>query len=752
MAARAWDPERGVRSLIENASDVITVLGPDLTIVFQTSSCTRLLGYPTEELDGSKFASIVHPADLSQLRLACATVADGIRSDPVDLRLRHSDGEWIDVETVVRHQADEGHLVLTTRDARERKRAERKLRQQADQQAVVAELGARALEGGELHELVLLAASEVCHVLGADFAGLHQHVPERESFVLAGGVGLESFRRNGATIAGPGSWLEHVLAGKQAHIISDWGTSSEFSEAAFLESSGIASGIGVPVPGAQQPFGVLSVQAARGGHFNYEHGVFLRSVANVLAAAIARQEAEAEVRHQALHDAVTGLPNRILFEDRLTRVLATARRHHRSLAVLFLDLDHFKRVNDSLGHSVGDQVLQAVARRMSACLRVEDTLARFGGDEFVVLMPEIEREEDWAHVVDRIDRTLQRPLDIDGRQIVTSMSVGVAIGGALDPSKDAQALVRDADLAMYAAKQRGPGRREVFEKRMYDAAVQRLDLIGDLHQALDREEFRVHYQPIVALEDQRIVGLEALVRWEHPHHGLLLPAAFLPLAEETGLIIPLGEMVLREACRRLARWQQSHPANRDMYVSVNLSTQEVHRTGLVAGVRRVLEDTGIRPETLVLEITEGVLLTTEDEALQALNELRGLGVQLAVDDFGTGYSALSYLQRLPVSILKIDKAFVDRVGADQDQERLLNGIIKLAHDVNLATVAEGIETQEQAEALRRLHAELGQGFHYSRPTTAEEIDRLLAGSGALLTGSTPGAPPPSATSPVASRP
>lgn len=743
MATRAWDLERGLRSLIEDASDVITVLRPDLTVVFQSSAGSRLLGYPTSELEGSKFASLVHPGDLGRLRLACATAADGIRADPFDVRLRHADGDWIDVEIAVRHQANEGHLVLTTRDARERKRAERKLRRQADQQAVVADLGASALEGGELHDLVQLAASEISRVLDADFVGVHQHVPERDAFVLFGGVGLDSFRRNGAAIAGPGSWLEHVLEGKQVQIVSDWGAGSGFSEAAFLQSNGIASGIGVPVPAPQRSFGVLSVQAGRKGQFNYEDGVFLKAVANVLAAAIARSEAEAEIRHQALHDAVTGLPNRILFEDRLTRVLATARRHNRSLAVLFLDLDNFKRVNDSLGHAVGDQVLQAVARRMSACLRVEDTLARFGGDEFVILMPEIEREEDWAHVVDRIDRALQQPLDMTGRQIVTSVSVGVAIGGALDPAKDAQALVRDADLAMYAAKQRGPGRREVFERGMYDAAVQRLDLIGDLHRALERDEFRVFFQPIVSLRDQTLVGLEALVRWEHPRHGLLLPAAFLPLAEETGLMIPLGRWVLRQACRSLSRWQQANPANRDMYMSVNLSTQEVHTPDLVSSVSDVLADTGIRPETLVLEITEGVLLSTEDEALERLHELRGLGIQLAVDDFGTGYSALSYLQRLPINILKIDRAFIDRLGVDDDQERLLNGIIKLAHDVNLSTVAEGIETQEQVEALQRLQAELGQGFHYSRPATSEAIDELLMGS-------TPVALHPAGTRPAAS--
>src|SRR5579884_1216977 len=265
MATPAWDLERGLRSLIDDASDVITVLGPDLTIVFQTSSGTRLLGYGESDLQGANFASLVHPADLGRLRLACATAADGIRSGPVDVRLRHRAGDWIDVEIAVRHQADEGRLVLTTRDARERKRAERKLKRQAEQQAVVAELGARALEGGQLHDLVVLAASEIGRVLGADFAGLHQHVPEREAFVLFGGVGLDSFRRHGAAIAQPGSWLGDVLASRRTQIVPDWSRGARFSEAAFFQSSGIVSGIAAPVPAPQRPFGVLSAQARRPG-------------------------------------------------------------------------------------------------------------------------------------------------------------------------------------------------------------------------------------------------------------------------------------------------------------------------------------------------------------------------------------------------------------------------------------------------------------------------------------------------------
>ena len=725
--------EPDFRSLIENASDVITVVGPGLEILFQTGSGARLLGYAPPELKGRKFSSLVDPASLGALRAACAAAADGTAVRPVELRLRHQDGSWIDAETVVRLDAELGQLVLTSRDARERKRAERKLRLQAKQQAVVAALGARALQGEDLPELMLDAATEVQRSLGAQYAGVHQYLPERESFVLFAGTGLEAVRRNGTTMAAAGSHLGATLRSESTLIVSDWERETRFAEAAFFRAHGLGSGVSVPIPAKQGPFGVLTVQSEHAGQFNYEDGVFLQSIANILAAAIGRCEDEGRIRHQALHDVVTGLPNRVLFEDRLTRALATARRHDRSLAVLFLDLDNFKRVNDSLGHASGDEVLQTAARRLSSCLRAEDTLARFGGDEFVVLLPEIDDERGWVPVVDRIAEALREPMCSAGRQILTSVSVGVAIGGACEPAKDAPALVRDADLAMYAAKQRGPGQCEVFAEQMYEAAVQRLDLIGDLHQALERGEFQAHFQPIVSLASESIVGLEALVRWHHPRHGLLAPGTFLPLAEETGLIVPLGRQVLSQACHHLRRWQRSDPRHADLYVTVNLASQEVHAPDLVPFVKAVLAETGLSASSLVLEITEGVLLRTEDEALVCLRELKDLGVRMAVDDFGTGYSALSYLQHFPMDILKIDKTFIDRLGEHADQERLVNGIIELAHGVNLVTIAEGIETPAQAAALRGMHAGLGQGFHFAKPLSPESVDALMGSAAPIAT-------------------
>jgi diguanylate cyclase (GGDEF)-like protein/PAS domain S-box-containing protein len=714
------------RSLIENASDAISVVTPNLEIVLQTGSVTKLLGYPASELEGTKFSALVDPQSLDSLRAACAAAADGLTVRPVELRLRSSDGHWIDVETVIRHDPELGYLVLTTRDARERRRAERKLRRQAHQQAVVASLGARALEDSDVASLMLEAATEIQRTLDAQYVGVHQYMEERDVFLLYAGVGLDAVSGLGTMLPAGDSHLGAALRSDSGLIVPDWAAETRFSDVPFFRGHGLSGGITVPIPAKPSPFGVLTVQGNQPGQFNYEDVVFLQAVANIFAAAIARCEGEQKIRHQAMHDVVTGLPNRILFEDRLTRALASARRRERKVAVLFLDLDNFKRVNDSLGHSSGDEVLRTAARRLSRCLRDEDTLARFGGDEFVVLLPEIGTDEDWVTVADRIQETLQIPIQVEGRMIMPSVSIGVAIGGARDNAEAAQALVRDADLAMYAAKQRGPGQREVFAEEMYENAVERLDLIGDMHEAIERDEFEAFFQPIVSLSSETLVGAEALVRWRHPRHGLLAPGTFLPLAEETGLILPIGHQILKQACVCLKRWQSSHPHLRSMYVTVNLSSPEVHSRDLISSVKSILAETGVDPASLVLEITEGVLLRGDDEALGALRELKALGVRLAVDDFGTGYSALSYLQHFPIDILKIDKTFIDHLGEREDQERLVNGIIELAHGVNLETIAEGIETSAQADVLRGMDAGLGQGFHFARPVSSAEIDAMIA--------------------------
>jgi diguanylate cyclase (GGDEF)-like protein len=432
-----------------------------------------------------------------------------------------------------------------------------------------------------------------------------------------------------------------------------------------------------------------------------------------------------ELAHQAFHDRLTGLPNRALFLDRLEHALARAARGSDPLAVLFLDLDGFKIVNDTLGHDQGDALLATVAGRLRGCVRPGDTVARLGGDEFTVLL-EGANADAAVQVAERIARRLQLPIQLDGHELIVGTSVGLALRAGPDDRPDE--LLRDADVAMYAAKQRGKGSYAIFEPRMRTRAWARLELEADLRRAVDRGEFRVHYQPIIELATGRVDGVEALVRWQHPERGLVLPAQFIPLAEETGLIVPIGHWVLREACRQVRTWQEGLPGVGPLMVGVNLSPRMLAQPSLVDDVARILGQTGLDPGCLKLEITEGVMMQEGEATLATLRHLKALGVQLAVDDFGTGYSSLAYLQRFPLDVLKIDRAFVGSLGEGAEGTVIARTVVALAKALGLAVTAEGIETAEQAEQLKELGADRGQGYHFARPQPAEALTTLL-GSG-----------------------
>jgi diguanylate cyclase (GGDEF)-like protein len=419
-----------------------------------------------------------------------------------------------------------------------------------------------------------------------------------------------------------------------------------------------------------------------------------------------------ELRHQAFHDSLTRLPNRTLFTERVAHALSRQHRTNSSLAVLFLDIDDFKTINDSLGHTAGDDVLTIVADRLKGCLRPSDTVARLGGDEFGILLDDMRDPTDALMAADRIMAALSTSGQVAGREVSIRASLGITLdahGG------DAETLLRNADLAMYMAKRRGKGRYQVFETSMHTEMVQRLELTATLRKSVQRGEFDVHYQPIVHLDTGEISGVEALVRWNHPSRGLLLPAEFIRLAEETGLIVPLGWSVLREACRRAQSWQETYGRDRCFTISVNLSPKQLMDPGLVREVANSLDESGLEPCSLTLEITEDVFLQEAEGTLARLRELKELGVRLAIDDFGTGYSSLSYLERFPVDILKIAKPFVDGLGNGDDKSPLVEAVIGLGDALGLQTVAEGIERREQHERLRDLRCEQGQGFYFSQP-------------------------------------
>jgi len=477
-------------------------------------------------------------------------------------------------------------------------------------------------------------------------------------------------------------------------------------------------------------------------HFEHEHRMFNKSdtpiwvlsrglavrgaggnatrIAGSLTDTTARKRAEEQLLHDALYDALTQLPNRTLFLDHLSLAMEQARRRKDSMvALLFMDLDRFKNINDSLGHSVGDELLIELARRLTQFLRPGDTVARLGGDEFVILLNDVQGAGDATRVAERVQDLICEKLLVGGREVFTSASIGVALSNS--SYKAPEEILRDADTAMYRAKAAGRGCYQVFDQTMHRSVVALLRIETELRQAVENKQFVMHYQPIISLEDKRIVGFEGLVRWRHPERGLVSPSSFIAVAEETGLIVPLGWWVLEQACRHAREWQRVVPMDPPLYVSVNVSGKVVMQPDMYDRVVAILEETGLAPTSLRLEITENVIMDHGDLALQKLAQFHRLGVQFSVDDFGTGYSSLSYLQRFSYDTLKIDRSFISGMDSAGDASAIVKTIVALANMLNIDVVAEGVETAVQLEMLREIGCSHAQGFWFSKP-----VDRTAA--------------------------
>ncbi len=438
-----------------------------------------------------------------------------------------------------------------------------------------------------------------------------------------------------------------------------------------------------------------------------------------------RKAFEEHLAYQAFHDSLTCLPNRALFMERLVHALARSVRQGTTVAVLFLDMDNFKVVNDSLGHEAGDRLLISVGQRLSACVRPGDTVARLGGDEFTILLEDLPGEEQIHDLADRVCEAIHTPVLLSDREIVMSGSLGIASANA--GNSTAAQLLREADTAMYQAKTSGKARSVVFSSQMNRQAMDRLEMEIDLRHALENgEELRVFYQPIIALDSSSLSEVEALVRWEHPERGLLPPGTFIPLAEETGLIIPLGRWVLGEACRQMRAWQQQYPNEPPLTVSVNVSAHQLHQTDMVQQVVCVLKESELLPQYLKLEITESVMMQDAENIIPRLHELRNLGVRLAMDDFGTGYSSMAYLSSLPIDTLKIDRSFISKMSRSDEDAAIVRAIVTLAKTLDLRITSEGIETSDQLAELSALGCDFGQGYFIDRPMPAENLGLLLA--------------------------
>ncbi len=442
---------------------------------------------------------------------------------------------------------------------------------------------------------------------------------------------------------------------------------------------------------------------------------------------------EEELRRGAFYDSLTGLANRALLLDRLDQCIARAQRHIGfQFAVLFLDLDHFKVVNDSLGHQVGDQLLIAVAERLHQSLRNTDTIARadlphtvarMGGDEFTILLEDIRHRDDAVRVAERIQKLLTRPLQVNGQEVFTAASIGIAVYDGSVTSADS--MLRDADTALYRAKGEGRARFAVFDQTMHAEAVERLAIERELRRAIELKQLHLVYQPIVHLTDERVVGFETLVRWRHPQRGDIPPAQFVPVAEEMGLIVPIGWFVLQQACRQMKLWQQRFPTDPPLSIAVNLSSHQIRQHDLVAKVMELLDEIDLSPACLHLEITESALLENDRHTIDTLNELKRRGVSLHLDDFGTGYSSLSYLHQFPIDVVKIDRAFIRELDESPDKNSLVASIVAMAHNMGLQVVAEGIETATQLARLKSMSCQLGQGYYLARPLSVHDAEQLL---------------------------
>ncbi|MDB4886423.1 MAG: hypothetical protein JWN79_1861 [Gemmatimonadetes bacterium] len=443
---------------------------------------------------------------------------------------------------------------------------------------------------------------------------------------------------------------------------------------------------------------------------------------------VIRRDTQEALVHITLHDELTGLPNRAFLSEKLRNAITRAQRDPTSqFAVLFLDLDRFKIVNDSIGHHGGDGMLVAVAARLAGALRPEDTVARMGGDEFAILLESLSDSDDARVVAERIQLALSDPIDLGGYEVFTSASIGIVLSSSSSlATEHPEHLLRNADMAMYRAKSAGPAGHALFDRAMHRDALARLQLETDLRHALERDEFRLVYQPVISLRTGRIAGAEALIRWQHPERGLVPPSDFVPLAEDTGLIVPIGEWVLREACRQVQAWHSPWPGDDPLTLAVNLSIKQFAKPGLDERLAEVLADTGLEPHRLALEVTESIVIDQPEATTALLASLKGLGVKVHMDDFGTGYSSLSYLHQLPLDGLKVDRAFVSRMDHDERSRQLVQTVLQLARSIGLTAVAEGVTTVEQLSELRRLECEFGQGYLFSPPLDPDAMAALIA--------------------------
>ena len=716
------DAYDATRLTLDTANEAYVSCDEDGTIVGWNLEAAELFGYTRDEALGRGLAeTTVPPGHAEELARFLADEGSHL-GERVEMEAMARDGRRFPVEMTV--SAVDGpagrRFNAFLHDISDRKRFEAELQARASQQAAIAQFGREALERGALQETMKAAVRLLRRELGVEVGAVLEHDPDNNDFAIRASLQQE---RAGARIpAGNESPAGAALLAGKPVIVADWATETRFARSAALRAAGATSGLCVLIKGAGAPWGVLGAHSTSGRSFTTQDVSFVQAVANTLSVALERWHAEEEIRHNALHDPLTGLPNRTLFLDRLGLALTRARRTGSATAVLFVDLDGFKMVNDSLGHGAGDELLRRVAPRIAGSLRANDTVARFGGDELIVLCEDVDGEEEAIAVGERLLASFaEGPFPVFEDEVYVTASVGVAVAR---PDSTPGSLVRDADTAMYRAKEQGSGRLELFDDRLRGRVLDRMRLESALRRAVERCELTLAYQPIVALGDRSVAHVEALLRWEHAELGHVSPGDFIPVAEETGLIIPLGRWVLERACRDAAEWQG---AGAHASVCVNISPRQLAQPDFADIVADVLEVTGLAPSRLGLEITESVLMEQGDRPLEVLSRVRALGVSVILDDFGTGYSSLGYLQRLPIDTVKLDRSFIADLGEDgSEAAAIVQAVVTMAHALELSVVGEGVETPDQADRLRRLGCAMAQGFWFARPVPLAQLADALS--------------------------
>ena len=686
--------EERFRSLVQYSSDIITILETNGKINYVSPSLERILGYKTQQIIGKNIFEYIHIEDVANVKAAFnSAIKNPIATVVIEYRVRHSNGTWIYLESVGNNLIDNPSIkgvVANSRNITKRKNIEENLRQVEEKYRSIFE---NAVEG-------IFQTTADGHYLTVN--------P-----MLARIYGYDSPAELIATITD----ITHQLY-VDPNRRTEFGQILQEKDAIWGFESEVYRKDGKIIWISE------SARALRDSHGN------LLGYEGTVVDITQRKQAEATIRYQAFHDILTGLPNRTLLNERLSHALATATKRRDKMAIMFLDLDRFKTINDTLGHAVGDQLLQNATQRLKSCLRVDDTIARWGGDEFTLLLPQINSIEDATKIAQRILDVLKPAFDLEGHKLHITSSIGIAIYP--QHGEDTETLLRNADAALYRAKAEGRNNYQIYVPAMNSQASELLELENQLHQAIEQEEFILYYQPQINLHTGQILRMEALVRWEHPQQGQLLPKTFIQLAEENGLILPLGSWVLRTACAQNKAWQDAGlPAVR---VAVNLSVRQLQQPTLVEIIAEILAETGLAPEFLELEITETAVMQNADFTREKLDRLVEMGCHITLDDFGSGYSSLNYLKTFPLHTLKIDESFVRDLLNNTSDAAIVSAIIALGRGLNLSVVAVGVETLEQLKYLQILQCEEMQGYLFSHPLPVKEATKLLTVKNPFLMG------------------